>query len=50
MQPGLSLETFFLNFEMVRISFVSLQVQLIFFFSFKFAAGRAIFQTFTAYS
>ena len=44
MQPGLSLETLFLNFEMVRMSFVSLQVQFkINFFSFKFAAGRAIF-------
>ena len=27
-QPGLSLESFFLNFEMVRMSFVSLQVQV----------------------
>ena len=31
-QPGLSLEAFFLNFEMVRMSFVSLQVQIKFFF------------------
>ena len=49
-QPGLYLEIFFLNFEMVRMSFVALQVQVqINIFSFKFAAGRAIFQTFPAY-
>ena len=51
MQPGLSLETFFVNFDMVRMSFFPYNCKFKFiFFSFQFAAGRAIFQTFSAYS